>query len=73
VPLIGTDLFPYSKYFHTTFHVCFSNNQLIIDFKIVYAIILIFNVFIFALNVIRAKFSATKIFTNYFFFLIYSQ
>ena len=59
--------------FHTTAHVWFSNDQLIIDLKIVYSIIFIFNVFSFALNVIRAKISATKIFTNYFFFLIYSQ
>ena len=59
--------------FHTTAHVWFSNKQRIIDLKIVYSIILIFNVFNFALNVIRAKLSATKIFKNCFFFLIYLQ
>jgi len=43
------------------------------DLKIFYSIIFIFNVFNFALNVIRAKFSATKIFKNYLFILIYLQ
>ena len=76
--LFGAHIFIYSTSFSElhvpiTVHVSFSNNQRTIDLMIGYSIILIFNVFSFALNVIRATCSATKIFTNFFFFLIYLQ
>ena len=76
--LFGADIFTYSTSFselhvRTTVHVSFSNNQRTIDLMLGYSIILIFNVFSFALNVIRATCSTTKIFTNFFFFLIYLQ
>jgi hypothetical protein len=78
VPLFGTDIFPYSTNFselhaHTTFHISFSNNQHINYLWTGYSIILIFNLFYFALNVIRAPCTFTKTFTKYFLILIYSQ
>jgi hypothetical protein len=60
VPVFGTDVFTYSTNFpelhvHITLHVSFSNTQHINDLRTGYSIISIFNIFYFALNLIRAS------------------
>jgi len=78
VSLFGADIFPYSTSFaklhlHTTFNISFPNNQQRIILTIGYSIKLMFNVFSFAFNVVRATCSFTKISMNYFLILIYLQ
>ena len=76
--LLGTDIFTYSTNFaklrlHTNFDISFPNKQHIIVLTIGYSIKIMFNVFSSNFNALRATWSFTKIFTNYFLILIYLQ